>query len=103
LTYRSTWGEDRVYVRDDAGRLHHMPIGWTSAAPPDPFKVVAAGRCRFRPEDLLRLAELIETSRLGSVCKENNADLVRSISPSPARDPLSDSDPHGAHVSVITE
>jgi Resolvase, N terminal domain/Family of unknown function (DUF5372) len=42
LTYRSTWGEDRVYFRDDSGRPHRMPIGWTSAAPPDPFKVVAA-------------------------------------------------------------
>jgi hypothetical protein len=43
-----------------------MPVGWTNAAPPDPFKVVAAGRCRFRPDDLLRLVELVKGLRGGS-------------------------------------
>jgi hypothetical protein len=60
VTYRNAWGEDRVYFLDDSGRLHHMPMGWTSAAPPDPFRAIAAGRCCFRMEDLLRLAEMVE-------------------------------------------
>jgi hypothetical protein len=58
-TFRNAWGEDRVYFRDETGRLHHMPVGWTSGAPPDPFRTVAAGQCQFRTEDLVRLAELI--------------------------------------------
>lgn len=63
ITYRNAWGEDRVYFRDDSGRLHHMPVGWTSAAAADPFQAVAAGRCYFRTEDLLRLAEMVERLR----------------------------------------
>jgi hypothetical protein len=59
LEYREAWGEHRVYFRDQEGRLYRMPVGWTSVAPPDPFRMVAAGRCRFRTEDLLRLADLI--------------------------------------------
>jgi len=59
VTYRKAWGEDRVYFRDEMGRLRRMPVGWTSGAPPDPFRTMAAGRCRFRTADLMRLAELI--------------------------------------------
>ena len=60
VTYKKAWGEDRVFFRDEAGLLRHVPVEWTSAAPPDPFKEVAAGRCRFRTEDLLHLADLVE-------------------------------------------
>jgi Family of unknown function (DUF5372) len=60
VTYKKAWGEDRVYFRDDQGRLRHVPVGWTSGQEPDPFRTVAAGRCHFRSEDLLRLVELIE-------------------------------------------
>jgi hypothetical protein len=59
VTYQNAWGEDRVFFRDETGRLRHMPVGWTSAAPPDPFKEIAAGRCHFRTEDLLRLVALV--------------------------------------------
>ena len=59
VTYRKAWGEDRVYFHDSEGRLHHMPVGWTSVEPSDPFRMVAAGRCRFTTEDLLRLVDLI--------------------------------------------
>jgi hypothetical protein len=59
VTYKQAWGEDRVYFRDDAGRLHRMPVGWTSIVEPDAFQVTAAGRCRFRTDDLLRLVELV--------------------------------------------
>jgi hypothetical protein len=37
-----------------------IPAGWTSVAPADPFVVLAAGRCLFRYEDLLKLADLVE-------------------------------------------
>lgn len=60
VTQKQAWGEDRVYVRDKKKRLHHVPLGWTSAAPADGFKAAAAGRCRFRIEDLLRLADLVD-------------------------------------------
>jgi hypothetical protein len=63
VTYRKAWGEDRVYFRDKKKRLHHMPVGWTSAVAADAFKATAAGRCRFRTEDLLRLADLIQRLR----------------------------------------
>ncbi len=63
LEYRKAWGEDRVYFRDQKGRLHHMPVGWTSVKVPDPFAMVAADRCRFRTEDLLRLADLVARLR----------------------------------------
>ena len=49
------WGEDRVYYRDQAGRVRFLPARWTSVAPPDPFVLVAAGRAYFRLEDLIRL------------------------------------------------
>jgi hypothetical protein len=38
-------------------------------APADPFLVVAAGRCCFRVEDLLRLVELIEGLREGGLVR----------------------------------
>jgi len=63
VTYAQTWGEDRVYFRDEAGRLRRMPVGWTTVAKPDAFQVTAAGRCRFRTDDLLRLVALVEGLR----------------------------------------
>ena len=65
MTYKQAWGEERVYFRDDAGRLRHMPVTWTSHFEPDVFQVTAAGRCRFRIDDLLRLVELLEGLRDG--------------------------------------
>ena len=62
LTYRKTWGEDRVFFYD-AGRLRALPASWTDAAPIVPFVAIAAGRAHFRLEDLLQLAELVETQR----------------------------------------
>ncbi|MHB0929447.1 MAG: DUF5372 family protein [Candidatus Nanopelagicales bacterium] len=59
VTSKKAWGEDRVYFHDPDGRLRHMPTEWTSVEPSDPFRTVAASRCRFRTEDLLRLADLI--------------------------------------------
>ena len=59
LDYRQAWGEDRVYVHDDGGGLHHLPATWTDAAPANPFVVVSAGRAAFRFEDLVALANLL--------------------------------------------
>jgi hypothetical protein len=55
---RQTWGEDRVYVTDDDGRLRHLPAGWTDVAG-DPFVLVSAGRAFLRMADLLALADLL--------------------------------------------
>jgi hypothetical protein len=80
-----------VYFRDDSGRLYRMPVGWTSAGPLDPFTVLAAGRCRFRLDDLLRLADLLEAlaPALDGSRKENNAASVKRIPrhPRPAPEP----------------
>lgn len=61
---RSNWGEDRVFVFTGEGDVRSFPAGWTDAASPDPFVVVAAGRSPFRVEDLLALAGLLERLRL---------------------------------------
>jgi hypothetical protein len=63
VTYKKAWGEDRVYFRDETARLHHVPVGWTSVVEPDAFSTTAAGRCRFRTDDLLRLVDLIDRLR----------------------------------------
>jgi hypothetical protein len=44
-----------------------MPVGWTSLAPADAFQAIAAGRCPFRTEDLLRVVELVERLKAGHV------------------------------------
>jgi hypothetical protein len=61
MTQKNAWGEDRVYFRDKSKHLHYIPLGWTSVAPVDAFKVAAAGQCRFRTEDLLRMADLVDS------------------------------------------
>jgi hypothetical protein len=60
---RRNWGEDRVYYYDEQGELCSLLTAWTDAADPDPFVVMAAGRCPFRLGDLLSLAELIDRVR----------------------------------------
>jgi hypothetical protein len=59
VTYRHTWGEDRVYYCDSAGELHALPARWTSLSPQDPFLAAAAGRSPFRLHDLRELADLV--------------------------------------------
>jgi len=43
--------------------LRSVPAGWTTVVGGDPFVTVAAGRCWFRYQDLLKLAELLEKKR----------------------------------------
>ena len=59
MTRRQNWGEDRVYLHDEDGRLISLPARWTSVNPPDPVVALSAGRSAFRARDLLALAELI--------------------------------------------
>lgn len=59
MTVRQNWGEERVYYHDESGRLRLIPLAWTSLAGVDPFVAAAAGRAMFRPDDLMRLAELV--------------------------------------------
>ena len=63
VTYRHNWGEDRVYFHDSSGVLRSIPACWTTVLPGDPFAVLAAGRCLFRYDDLLKLADLVEKDR----------------------------------------
>jgi hypothetical protein len=56
---RQNWGEDRVFYRDQGGHLASLPARWTSVAQEDPFVVVAAGRSRFRVDDLVDLVALV--------------------------------------------
>jgi len=60
---RQAWGEDRVYFHSEHGQLLRLPARWTNAKPEDAFVAVAAGRCRFRVDDLLRLADLVQQLR----------------------------------------
>ena len=60
---RRNWDAGRVYVYGEGGELVSLPVEWTDLAPEDPFVVIAAGRCEFRVEDLLGLADLVERLR----------------------------------------
>jgi hypothetical protein len=61
VTYRHNWGEDRVYFHNAEGRLSSIPACWTTVVAPDPFVAVAVadGRCFFRYQDLIQLADLM--------------------------------------------
>ena len=51
---------DRVWYQTTDGHVRSLARAWTSLAAPDPFEVISAGRACFRPEDLLRLAALLD-------------------------------------------
>jgi hypothetical protein len=65
VTYRHNWGEDRVYFHAADGSLCSIPASWTTVIAEDPFVVVAAGRCLFRYDDLLKLTDLVEKWQCG--------------------------------------
>lgn len=65
VEHRQNWGENRVHMRDEDGRLFSLPAGWTDAAAVDPFVVIAAGRCPFTLDGLLAVADLIDGVRAG--------------------------------------
>lgn len=47
VTCRQNWGERRVYLYDEAGRLVSIPLAWTTPAAVDPFVELAVGRSAF--------------------------------------------------------
>jgi hypothetical protein len=63
VEHRLNWGEDRVWLRDEAGDLFSVPAGWTDAVAPDPFIVMAAGRCPFTADGLLAVAGMVARLR----------------------------------------
>jgi hypothetical protein len=65
VVHRQNWGEERVHMRDEDGRLFSLPAGWTDAAAVDPFVVIAAARCPFTLDGLLAIADLIDCLRAG--------------------------------------
>ena len=67
---RRTWGEDRVYYHDAAGKLCRMSAQWTSAGEADLFVLTSAGRSCLRVSDLLQLVDVIEQNRAAArACK----------------------------------
>lgn len=77
MVRRRTWHQDRVFFFLADGTLTSVPTAWTDAAEPDPFVAIAAGRSAFRVEDLLVVADLVETLRPPSRRRRN----VRTITP----------------------
>jgi hypothetical protein len=60
---RRTWGEDRAFYHDEAGKLCRINAQWTSLAAGDAFVLTSAGRSSLRVADLLQLVALIEQQR----------------------------------------
>jgi Family of unknown function (DUF5372) len=59
VTYRHSFGDQRVFFHDADGQLRSIPALWTSLVTPDPAVVLAAGRAPFRVSDLLAVARLL--------------------------------------------
>jgi len=74
---RHNWGEDRVHLRGGDGELFCLPVAWTDAVAPDPFVVIAAGRCPFTTDDLLAVADLADRLR----ARREDAPGVKKIMP----------------------
>jgi len=77
VEHRLNWGEDRVYLRAGGGELFCLPAAWTDVVAPDPFVVIAAGRCPFTADDLLAVADMAERLRL----RREDAQGVKKIMP----------------------
>jgi hypothetical protein len=63
VEHKLNWGEDRVWLRGEDRGLFSMPAGWTDVAVPDPFTVIADGRCPFTADGLLAAADLVARLR----------------------------------------
>ncbi len=60
VTHNNCWGVDRVFFIDFEGQVLSLPIQWTSAAGPDPFVILSAGRCILNFADLAALAKTLQ-------------------------------------------
>ena len=65
MVSKQLWGEWRVTVQLEDESFRSLPVSWTDWAPPEPYAVVGRGRSRFRVEDLLQLARLVERTESG--------------------------------------
>ena len=81
MDFRSAWGEWRVYVCDEKGRLVRLPVSWTDWAEPDLFQMVSGGRSPLHIGDLRRLAELVAGLREDDPCQANDADSGKENPP----------------------
>jgi uncharacterized protein (DUF58 family) len=63
VDHRRSRHGDRVWYKADDGSIRSVALAWTSLAVVDPFEVISAGRTRFRPDDLVRLAALLDDLR----------------------------------------
>ncbi len=52
-----------MYFYDHEGQLKSLAASWTSLKVEDPFVAASGGRALFRPRDLLKLADLLESLR----------------------------------------
>jgi hypothetical protein len=59
--------------------LFSLPAAWTDVAPPDPFVVIAAGRCPFTAEGLLAVADLVDRLRSPCWSTKISASLTASL------------------------
>ena len=66
---------DRVWYEADDGSIHTLPLAWTSLADPHPFELISAGRARFRPDDLIRLAALLDDVLRQNVDSDDSHEL----------------------------
>jgi hypothetical protein len=60
VSLRQSWGEDRVFYRQEDGRIISLPACWTSIYESHPFNVISKGRSVFRFQELLELARVVE-------------------------------------------
>jgi hypothetical protein len=77
VAHKLNWGEDRVWLHDENGRLFSLPAGWTDVVAADPFVVVAAGRCPFTAGGLLAVADLADRFR----ARRDGGRDVKTITP----------------------
>ena len=81
LYVRRNWGELHVTFVDEHQELGYLPAAWTSAALPDPFVVVGAGRALFRIQDLLRLVTLVQAMQQADATEGDGEKCVKGIMP----------------------
>jgi Family of unknown function (DUF5372) len=71
IEHRKNWGKDRVYFHDSEGHLQSILANCTDAGGTDVFVEISAGRCFFRYDDLLKLADLA-TGKTDEDCPERH-------------------------------
>jgi hypothetical protein len=61
LYFRQDWGYDRVAYLTESGAEATIPVSLPDLKARDPFVAIAAGRSRLRVEELIELANLIQS------------------------------------------